>query len=67
MLQRTIVPATVGSADGLISLLPQSCIEKTSFVMPSRTNWSNTGTTAESGLREEEKQWSLTGKQFLII
>ena len=34
----TIVPATVGSEENSISLLPQSCIENESFTTPSLTN-----------------------------
>jgi len=45
----TIVPATVGSEEKSISLLPHNCIEKESLTTPSLTNWSKTGRTLESG------------------
>ena len=45
----TIVPATVGSADGSNSELLQSCMEKVSSTTLLTINWSKTGVTLLSG------------------
>ena len=56
----TIVPATVGSEEGSISLLPQSCMEKESCTTPFVTNSSKTGVTLESG-------WKVLGNNISLL